>query len=111
MPEKTRNIRNGTAAAAILAAGVGCFVTGVMTTGAEMSASLKTALTWSAAVGPLSGKTIVGVIAWLVAWVVFHFMWNDKDVDFRPTYYFALALVALGFLFTFPTFFGAFAAE
>jgi hypothetical protein len=53
----------GVASAAFVSSGIGCLVIGLMVTGAEMSAGLKTALTWSNPVGPLSGKTGVGVIA------------------------------------------------
>jgi hypothetical protein len=111
MAEKSGSMPNGAAAAAILASGVGCSVIGAMTTGAELSAGLKTALTWSAPVGPLSGKTLVGVIAWLITWVILHFMWKDKDVNFRRMYVAALVLIAMGLLLTFPIFFQAFAPE
>jgi len=111
MAEKSGRIPDGPAAAAILASGVGCLVIGVMTTGAEMNASLKTALTWSDPVGPLSGKTLVGVIAWLIVWAILHFLWKGKDVNLRRVYIAALVLIAVGFLFTFPIFFQAFAGE
>ena len=65
----------------------------------------------STQVGPLGGKTTVGVIAWLIAWAILHFVWKDKDVDFRRMYIVTLVLVAIGFLFTFPIFFEAFATE
>lgn len=83
----------------------------LMVTGAEMSAGLKIALTWSNPVGPLSGKTGVGVIAWIVSWVILHTLWKDKEMDFGKVFTATLILIALGFLFTFPPFFGLFAAE
>jgi uncharacterized membrane protein YkgB len=82
-----------------------------MVTGAEMSPGLKTALTWSNPVGPLSGKTGVGVIAWIVSWVILHTLWKDKEMDFGKVFTITLILIALGFLFTFPPFFTLFAAE
>jgi hypothetical protein len=101
----------GVASAAFVSSGIGCLVIGLMVTGAEMSAGLKTALTWSNPVGPLSGKTGVGVIAWIVSWVILHTLWKDKEMDFGKVFTITLILIALGFLFTFPPFFGLFAAE
>jgi len=71
---------NGAAAAAVLSAGVGSAVIGLLTTGAAISAGLKSALTWWSPAGPLTGKTGVGVIAWLVSWIVLHTLWKDEDV-------------------------------
>ena len=101
----------GVASAAFVSSGIGCLVIGLMVTGAEMSAGLKTALTWSNPVGPLSGKTGVGVIAWIVSWVILHTLWKDKEMDFGKVFTITLILIALGFLFTFPPFFELFTAE
>jgi hypothetical protein len=101
----------GVASAAFVSSGIGCLIIGLMVTGAEMSPGLRTALTWSNAVGPLSGKTGVGVIAWLISWAILHSMWKDKEMEFGKVFTVTLILVALGFLLTFPPFFGLFAAE
>ncbi len=100
---------NGFAAAAILAAGVGVFTIGLLTTLAEVSSRLKGALTWSRPVGPLAGKTGVGIIIWLVAWVILHNMYKGRDVEFSKTLRWAWILIVLGFLLTFPPVFEAFA--
>jgi len=99
---------DGVAAAAVLAAAIGVFVTGAMTTLAEVSPSVRTALTWSAAVGPLIGKTGVGVIAWLIAWPLLHAIWRDKEVSFSAVYTGSLVLIALGWILTFPPVFQVF---
>jgi hypothetical protein len=106
-------VATGEAAAAFLAGGIGCFVLGLLTTLAEVPAlaNLKTALTWSVPVGPLSGKTGVAVIAFLVAWAISHFMMKGKEVNLKTYVIVAAVLTALGFLGTFPPFFEAFAAE
>ena len=109
-PSRTR-LPNGAALAAIVAAGIGSLALGLMTVGAEASAALKTALTLNAGVGPLSGKTVVGVVAYLLSWAVLHWAWKDRDLDFDRVIWVALVLIALGFLFTFPPFFVLFAAE
>ncbi|GIK37495.1 MAG: hypothetical protein BroJett011_13280 [Chloroflexota bacterium] len=101
----------GVASAAFVASGIGCLVIGLMVTGAEMSEGLKNALNWWNPAGPLTGKTGVGVIVWLVSWVILHSMWKDKDVAFAKSFTVTLILIALGFLLTFPPIFTLFAAE
>jgi drug/metabolite transporter superfamily protein YnfA len=99
---------DGVAAAAVLASAIGVFITGSLTTLAEISESLKTALDWSGAVGPLIGKTGVGVIVWLIVWPIFHALWRGKVVNFSVVYTVSVILIALGWLLTFPPVFEAF---
>jgi hypothetical protein len=101
----------GVASAAFVASGIGCLVIGLMVTGAEMSEGLKNALNWWNPAGPLTGKTGVGVIVWLISWVILHSMWKDKEVEFGKYFTITLILIALGFLLTFPPIFTLFAAE
>jgi hypothetical protein len=103
-------IKNGKAAAALLAGGIGAFGIGLMTVLAEASAPIKTALTFLKSVGALSGKTTVGVIIWLVAWAILGTMWKDREVNFGKVTLTAFIFLALGFLFTFPPFFLLFEA-
>jgi hypothetical protein len=98
----------GPGAATVVAAGIGTFTIGLMTTLAEASPSLKSALNWVNPAGPLSGKTGVGVIVWLIAWIVLHEAWKSKEVDFSRAFRWALALVIAGFLLTFPRVFDLF---
>jgi hypothetical protein len=104
-------VATGEAAAAFLAGGIGCFVLGLIVTLTEMPAlvDLKNALNWNNPVGPLSGKTGVAVIAFLVSWAVAHFTMKDKDVNLKTYVIVAGVLTALGFLMTFPPFFELFA--
>lgn len=99
----------GPVAAAILAAGIGAFTLGVLTTLAEASEGFKDLLALSEPVGPLSGKTIGTVIVWLVAWVVLHLMYRGKATESRKVLTASLILIGLGVLGTFPIFFQAFA--
>lgn len=101
----------GVASAAFVSSGIGCLVIGLMVTGAEMSEGLKNALNWWNPAGPLTGKTGVGVIVWLVSWAILHRMWKDKDTGFAKAFTITLILIALGFLLTFPPIFTLFAAE
>ncbi len=99
----------GPGAAAVVAAGVGTFTIGLMTTLGEASASFGSFLNWYNPSGPLSGKIGVGILVWLAAWVILHVAWKSKNVDFGRAFNGALALVILGLLLTFPPFFDLFA--
>lgn len=111
MIPQTRAMPNGDAVAAIVAAAIGSLVLGIFTAGAEFSAGFKTALTLSAAVGPLSGKTVFAVVVWAVAWISLHQMWKGQDKDLGKWLRVSWVLLALGFLLTFPPVFTMFAAE
>jgi hypothetical protein len=99
----------GPIAAAIIAGGIGALVMGIVTTLSEASKSVADNLQWSDRVGPLSGKTIVTVVAWLVAWAVLHVVYRAKPFETRRALTIALVLIALGVIGTFPTFFQLFA--
>jgi hypothetical protein len=59
-------------------------------------------------VGPLSGKTIMAVVVWLVAWAVLHVALRGRPYETRRALVVSLVLIALGVLGTFPTFFQLF---
>jgi len=99
----------GPIAAAILAAGIGALALGVLTTLAEGSEKVKDFLNLYDPVGPLSGKTIGAVIAWLVAWAILHVVYRTKAVESRKELAISLILIVLGVVGTFPIFFQAFA--
>ncbi|MFO7644183.1 MAG: hypothetical protein R6W95_07350 [Desulfosarcina sp.] len=99
---------DGRISAAIVASGIGCLVIGLLTTGAVISEGLKNILNWWNPAGPLSGKTSVGVIVWLVTWAIFHFLWKDQEAEVKKTMTITLILIALGFVLTFPPVFEAF---
>lgn len=105
------SIPNGKAAAAFLAGGIGAFAIGLMTTLAEASTAIADKLRFVAPVGPLSGKTTVAVIIWLISWGVLGTLWKDKEVDFSKVSLASFILLGLGILGTFPPFFELFAAE
>ena len=84
---------------------------GVFTTLAEASERAKEWFEWSVRVGPLSGKTTMAVIVWLVAWVVLHFAMRRSRTETRGALVISLVLIGLGIIGTFPTFFQAFAPE
>ena len=100
----------GVISAAILATGVGATTLGVVTVLAEASTAVKDALAWSTAVGPLSGKTAVAVIVWLLSWVVLHIVLRNRSTETGRALTITLVLIALGVLGTFPPFFQLFTA-
>lgn len=102
-------VATGAAAAAMIASGIGTLVIGLMTTGAELSEGLKNALNWWNPAGPLTGKTGVGIIIWLISWVAMNTIWKDKEYDLGKAFTITLVLIGLGVLFTFPPFFEIFA--
>lgn len=108
MTQMTQTKPNGPVGAAFLAAGIGAFTLGLLTTAAAASGSIANALRWSTPVGPLSGKSMGAVIVWLVAWAVLGPRWRGKEVALAPIYRWTLILLALGLLLTFPPFFEAF---
>jgi hypothetical protein len=93
----------------LLAAGIGCFTIGLFTTLAELSAPLKNGLNWYNPAGPLTGKTTLGVAAWLISWVILGVIWKGKSPALARIFTWTLVLIALALLLTFPPFFEAIA--
>jgi hypothetical protein len=101
---------NGPVAGALLAAGFGSAVLGLMTVLNEASPAISQALNWNNAVGPLSGKVGIGMIAFFLSWIVLHFALRGKNVNFPRAAAIAYILLAIGVLLTFPPIFDLFAA-
>jgi len=101
-------VTTGPAAAAFIAGGIGCLFIGIFTTGAEMSAGLKSFLQWDAGVGPLSGKTGYGTIIFFLSWAILHFVLREKNYDLKKAFTIATVLTVLGLILTFPPVFQLF---
>ena len=99
---------NGPAAAALLAAGIGSLALGLFVILAEASNSVKNALNFYNPVGPLSGKTTVAIVIWILSWMILHSSWKNKQVSFAGVFTASLILIILGLLGTFPPFFDLF---
>ncbi len=102
---------NGPVAACLLAGGFGAAVLGLMTTMAEALPSFSASLNWYSPVGPLSGKSGIGVIAFFLSWLVLHLVWRGKNVNFQRAATIAFVLLAIGLLLTFPPIFDLFAPK
>ena len=102
---------DGPLAAVLVAAGIGSFALGLITTLAEASMEFRERLILDAGVGPLSGKTVWATVIFVIAWVVLHVMWRERDRMLRSATTAFIVLTLLGLLGTFPIFFQAFAPE
>lgn len=108
MAKEKDSLTSGPAAAAFLAAGIGCAAVGLFTTLAQSVIVVKNMLNWWNPAGPLTGKTGLAMVIWLVAWVFLHQVWKSREVAFNRIFVVTLILVGLGLLGTFPTFFESF---
>jgi hypothetical protein len=117
MQNTTDTKPNGPVAAAVLAGGIGCLVLGVMVSAVEASADFGKTLDFSknygigSGVGPLSGKAIVAVLAFLLSWGIAGYILRGKEVNFNKFFIAALVLIGLGFALTFPPIFEIFAPK
>lgn len=94
--------------ASMIASGIGSLVLGIAIVLAEVNADIKTFLTWNSGVGPLSGKTGVAVIAFIVSWAVLHYAFQRRAISLTTSFIVTLVLVVLGLLLTFPPVFMSF---
>lgn len=99
----------GPVAAVFYASGIGSIVLGILTVLAEANSSIKDTLQLSDSVGPLSGKTIFAVLAFLIAWGVLHVLLREKDPAPGKVFLWTAVMVGVGILLTFPPLFQAFA--
>jgi hypothetical protein len=102
---------DGPLAAVLLAAGIGSFALGLLTTLAEASTGFRERLILNAGVGPLSGKTVWATVIFIIAWAVLYAQLRHRDGLLRSATIALVVLTLLGLLGTFPIFFQAFAPE
>jgi peptidoglycan biosynthesis protein MviN/MurJ (putative lipid II flippase) len=99
---------SGPAGAAILSASIGCFVIGLNVILSTISYNIRDLLNWYKPAGPLSGKTAVALIVWLVSWFILHTLWRKKEINLNVIYILSLVLVGVAFIFVFPPFYELF---
>ena len=102
---------NGPALAAILAAGLAVFFLGFLTTLNEMAVGVHDWLIFQDRVGPLSGKTTMTGVAWLVSWAILHLAWRKREVPFLPVVTLTVALMVAGNVLMFPPVFERLAVD
>lgn len=93
---------NGAGAAAVLSAGCGCFILGVLAVAADHTSTLKSPLNFYKPTGPLSGVTTCAIASWLVVWAVLDWRWRKRDVAIRRMNAIAYVLLGLGVALTIP---------
>jgi hypothetical protein len=106
------DVPDGPGAAAMLSAGIGVFVLGLLTVLSEASTGIHDLMEdfqGSVGVGPLAGKTTLAVVAYFASWALLWALWRKRDIDIRLMFWIGLGLGVAGALGTFPPFFTAFA--
>jgi asparagine N-glycosylation enzyme membrane subunit Stt3 len=101
MTMPAREAANGGAAAAIVAAGVGCFAVGVLALAGDGVKAVAKLLTFYRPTGPLSGVSTMAIAAWLVTWFVLARRWGGRSVSMTKVSAVAFVSLALGLLLTF----------
>ena len=104
MAEVASRLPNGLAAAAIVAAGTGCFAIGDLAVLGNAFRPVAKFLTFYRPTGPLSGVSTAAILLWLATWIVLARRWRSKDVNIARANAVALALLLGGVLLTFPPF-------
>lgn len=99
---------SGPAAAVVLAAGLGCFLLGLLTVLTVASGAFSDAMTFSERVGDLAGVTTIATIVFFAAWIGLALAWRRADPPLARVAALAGLLIALGLLGTFPPFFNLF---
>jgi hypothetical protein len=102
---------DGPVAAMLLATGIGSLVLAILVIVAEANESFATSLAYSERVGPLSGKTIWAVVAFLVSWGGLTALLRKREVDLRTIAIVSAVLIGLALIGTFSPFFELFAPD
>jgi hypothetical protein len=97
-------IPNGSGAAAILAAGIGCAAVGVLAFAGDASDAIGRLLNFYNPTGALSGVTTLAIIIWLATWIALSRLWQMQTVSMVKVNVVSFALLVVGFLLTFPPF-------
>ncbi|HZS57312.1 MAG TPA: hypothetical protein VFA65_23130 [Bryobacteraceae bacterium] len=95
-------LTNGSGAAAILSAAIGCFVLATLAILGDHSALIKGGLVFYKPTGPLSGVSTVAILCWLVSWAILEWRWQKKTVPAGRINATALVLLVLSLILTFP---------
>jgi len=99
---RTPAIPNGSGAAALLAAGIGCFALAILAVAADKFALIKKTLDFYNPTGPLSGVTTTAIGVWLLSWAILEWRWKNRTVAAPAICAVAFALLILSLILTFP---------
>ncbi len=99
-------ISNGAALAALLAAGIGACALGIIVILNEAGVFTVPAIYTPS--GGVSGRTTLGVVIWLIAWLILHNRWRGREIQTGRIQGTTLILILLSIVFTFPPVWGLF---
>jgi hypothetical protein len=95
-------LTDGSGSAALLSAGIGCFVLAVLACAGDKSAAVRNILVFYKPTGVLSGVTTSAIAIWLFAWGILEWRWRNRTVAVGRVNAVAFALLGLSLLLTFP---------
>jgi hypothetical protein len=93
---------NGSGAAALLSASVGCFALSILAFAGDKSVAIKNSFNLYRPTGPLSGVSTSAILIWLVMWGILERHWGKKMVSIGRVNAISFLLLGLSFLMTFP---------
>jgi hypothetical protein len=102
--ELESEIPNGSAAAAILSAGAGCFCVSLFGLLGDAFPAVGRFFNFYNPTGPLSGVTTSAIVVWLILWAVLSQAWNRKSLPLGKINIAAFLLMIVGLLLSFPPF-------
>ena len=97
-------IPNGAAAAAILAAGIGCFSVGFFGLLGDVFPAMAHFFNFYNPTGPLSGVTTTAIFVWIILWAVLSRSWKGKSLPMSKINTIAFLFLLAGLLLSFPPF-------
>ena len=100
--------RSGPAAAVVAAAGLGCFVLGLLSVVTAASVWVSETLAVSDRVGEMSGLSLAAVAVFFASWAALTVAWRRANPPLLRVAAASGALIVLGLLGTFPPFFNLF---
>ncbi|MGH7953369.1 MAG: hypothetical protein ACREFE_15855 [Limisphaerales bacterium] len=100
--ESEPEIPNGAAAAAILAAGIGCFAVSLCGWLGDAVPALGHFFDFYNPTGPLSGVTTTAIVVWLLSWFILSGVWKRKTLSIGKINIIAFVFLCAGLLLSFP---------
>ena len=101
----------GSVAASALSVGLGSVAFGVAVVASEAKPAIAAKLNWYNPSGPLSGKTGIGILVWLLSWAILSAAWRRGAPPLGSILATSLVFIALGFVLTFPPVFDVLAGK
>jgi hypothetical protein len=95
-------LTNGSGAAAILSAAIGCFALSGLAIAADKSPFVKAALVFYKPTGALSGVTSSSILIWFLTWGILDIRWRKRTVALGWNCSIAFTLLIFSFLLTYP---------